>query len=268
MMAIALAAMLATFLAACSKSEQQRTTPAPPVRTHRTIAIEDDGGPAVAVRDLESGEALSLADRNGMLLLRSDAGVIDTLSISAATDAPPVLRVFDSSFVELTSVDTGAARRSIDLVVVAEGELHWAARMPSRLQVPARGSDTVYTTAFTLVRTPRSVRGAESYESSAGTIWSNPFELRFDDSARVFYNVSVGLDSVPLEGSGRPISGQHPGIVLRSGTIVFVDGAWRALSTIDDLDPVEFAAGTVGLVLDGRGEWGDTLRTSSPGFAK
>ncbi|MBC8146218.1 MAG: hypothetical protein H7X80_11590, partial [bacterium] len=90
--------------------------------------------------------------------------------------------------------------------------------------------------------------------------WRLPFVLRFDDSVRAFYNSTIVLDSVPVEGGSRIITGRHPAIALRLGTTVLIDGNWYALSQLEDFDSLELAKGTVGLMLEGKGEWADTLR--------
>lgn len=242
-----------------------------PRAQHRTFTIADTSsiGRALPVRDLVTGERFTIDARRGLLVLSGAGGIIDTMSMrSVGTGASDSLSIAgDSSFV-LVRPATDSGRVHADVVCVAGASLHWSARIPDAPVLPVSDDTALaaarYRTSYTITRQPLALVGAEMHARRAtapsAVDWSMPFDLRFDDRLRVFYNASVTLDSVPFASPQRVISGQFPAIVLRIGTNVFVDGAWYALSVPEDLDPLELANGTVGLVLDGKGEWGDTLR--------
>jgi hypothetical protein len=269
---LAAALMIATMLLGACARQTKTTTAVPQPRPHTTFAIASaaPAGFSAVVRDLFTQEIFTLEDRGGVLVLRIADGVIDTLSTPAAlARSAHVVESLDSSFVRVADArdavhDDSAHPHASDLVCVADGRLHWAAHLPSTTRIPDTARAPSYTTTYRLLRSPLSLTGDELYSDALGpeganARWRRPFELRFDDSAHVFYNSQVELDSVPVEGESRAITGRAPAIALRLGTAVFVDGRWYALSLPQDLDPEDFARGAVGLVLEGRREWGDTL---------
>ena len=257
------------LLSACAGDPRQEARPesrpraapsAPAPRPTIELELESDREPQqqLRVRDLITSESYTIESRRGLLALGARDGVIDTLSTPISRlHRGATLQLADSSFVRIEGRTGGVG--SSDLIGVIDGRLVWAARLPSRHAVTDSGAPADYRTTYRLLRSPRSVSGSEIFEGRR-VRWEKPFDLRFDDSARVFYNTSVALDSVPIAESARLVSGRHPGIALRGGTTVYIDGHWYSLSLIEDLDPDELAAGTVGLVLEGKGEWGDTLR--------
>jgi len=256
-------------VAGCRTQRQQPAPVASAPRAHRTFEIRTDTGvdTTIAVRDLFTGEQLTLESRRGLLVLRAAAGIIDTLRAPERADsAAPAITQVDSSFVQLSSgLGDSTSSTTIDLVGVAGGALHWSARLPRMSRLPGAEAHGVHSTSYSILRSPLALAGSEMFsptmsESGAPTPWSAPFDLRFDDSSGAFYNVSIALDSVPVLSGPAAMSGRYPGIALRLGTSVLIEGRWYSLSLPEDLDPEELARGTVGLVLEGKGEWGDTLR--------
>lgn len=261
--------VLLAGIAGCRTEQRRAAAPAQVVREHRTLDVATDAvvDTSFAMRDLFTSEEFVVEKRGAILLLKTLRGVIDTLSTPATlAHALSTVHRIDSSFLEVStsSADT-LSGESVDLVCVADGGLHWSARLPSLLRLPQAPALGVYSTTHTLLRSPLALNGGEIFsptmsESGAGMPWRQSFDLRFDDSTRAFYNVSLPLDSVPVAGGDRIATGSHPAIALRTGTSVMIDGWWYTLSVPEDLDLVEFARGTVGMVLEGKGEWGDTLR--------
>lgn len=258
----------AAALSSGCRNEQQRTTTTTvqPATTHRTFTIDADDSVAftMQVRDLFSSEQYTLEGRRGLFVLRAPAGIIDTISAPvAATDTSITVTAIDSSFVGINSRPSGSASRWTDLICVADGRLSWSARLPASLDIPDSIGRGAYAATFDVMRSPRAVAGVEIYRAAAnssGSTWRHPFELHFHDSARVFFSHSILLEDVPVAQGARIVNGRHLAIALHIGTFVFIDGCWYALSALQDLDSLEFAKGTVGLVLEGKGEWGDTLR--------
>jgi hypothetical protein len=263
-----IACILIAAIAGC-RTQRQQTAPAPAARQHATFELHVEGpaDTSFIVRDLFTGEQLTLDRRGELLVLRAPAGVIDTLTAPAIPElAARYVEPIDSSFIKLAMATSDTtATYTADLLCVADGELHWSARLPVRRALPSVRSPGVYETTLTLLHSPLALTVDEIFEpvpteSGAPAPWRNAFDLRFDDSTRVFYNVAVILDSVPVAGGASSVTGTHPGIALRVGTNVMIGGRWYSLSVPEDLDPDELARGTVGLVLEGKGEWGDTLR--------
>jgi hypothetical protein len=252
---------LALALGACGGEKRKTTVQPERPRAHRTFSLASDGAldTAIGVRDMLTAEQFMLEDRGGLMVLRTSAGAIDTITTPASRSSGRRLELLDSSIVRLASEpDAGA---DADILAVVDGRLTWAARLPQRRHI----SDSAAYSASMLYRdAPRSLAGAESFTGAVGSVtqgeWRSSFDLRFDDSSRVFFNTSIRLDSVPRD-DGRPfIHGYRPGIALKLRTIVYDDGRWYALSSLEDLDLEELARGTVGLVLSGKAEWADTLR--------
>ncbi|MBC8145885.1 MAG: hypothetical protein H7X80_09875, partial [bacterium] len=158
-------------IGACSR-EQSRTTVMPVIETgpsHQVFTLDSDDTASTTflVRDLFTSEPFTLEGRRGLLVLRTNAGIIDTMSTPVTRAHPRIsMRVIDSSFVDIGLSRTDGRSSYSDLICVANAQLTWAARLPGALELPASIGGDVYNATYSILRSPHAINGAEIMHAS------------------------------------------------------------------------------------------------------